>query len=33
MRLFLAAVLLMTMSLFSPARGEERIALVVANPV
>jgi hypothetical protein len=33
MRLFLAAVLLMTMVLFSAARGEERIALVVANPV
>ncbi|UVK36813.1 caspase family protein [Mesorhizobium sp. AR10] len=28
----LAAVLLMTMALFSAARGEERIALVVANP-
>ena len=28
----LAAVLLMTMVLFSAARGEERIALVVANP-
>ncbi|MER8720798.1 MULTISPECIES: caspase family protein [unclassified Mesorhizobium] len=32
MRLFLAVVLLMTMALFSAARGEERIALVVANP-
>ncbi|QND64947.1 CHAT domain-containing protein [Mesorhizobium loti] len=32
MRLFLAAALLMTMALFSAARGEERIALVVANP-
>ncbi|UVK45148.1 caspase family protein [Mesorhizobium sp. AR07] len=32
MRLFLAAVLLMTMTFFSAARGEERIALVVANP-
>lgn len=32
MRLFLAAVLLMTMALFSVARGEERFALVVANP-
>ncbi|WP_143748920.1 caspase family protein [Mesorhizobium sophorae] len=32
MRLFLAAVLLMTMALFSAARGEERIALVVASP-
>jgi hypothetical protein len=33
MRLFLAAALLMTMALFSAARGEERLALVVANPV
>ncbi len=32
MRLFLAVVLLMSMALFSAARGEERIALVVANP-
>ena len=32
MRLFLAAVLLMTTALFSVARGEERFALVVANP-
>ena len=32
MRLFLAVVLLMTMAFFSAARGEERIALVVANP-
>jgi hypothetical protein len=32
MRLLPAAVLLMTMALFSVARGEERIALVVANP-
>ncbi|MCZ8545403.1 caspase family protein [Mesorhizobium qingshengii] len=32
MRLFLAAVLLMTMALLSVARGEERFALVVANP-
>jgi uncharacterized caspase-like protein len=32
MRLFLAAALLMTMALFSAARGEERLALVVANP-
>jgi hypothetical protein len=32
MRLLVAAVLLMTMALFSAARGEERLALVVANP-
>ncbi|MBB6407387.1 hypothetical protein HNQ71_000031 [Mesorhizobium sangaii] len=32
MRLFVAAVLLMTMALFSAVRGEERIALAVANP-
>ncbi|MBA1144947.1 caspase family protein [Mesorhizobium neociceri] len=32
MRLFLAVVVLMSMALFSAARGEERIALVVANP-
>lgn len=32
MRLLLAAALLATMALFSAARGEERIALVVASP-
>ena len=32
MRLLLAAVLLLTIALSSAARGEERIALVVANP-
>ncbi|MDX8537399.1 hypothetical protein EN858_18560 [Mesorhizobium sp. M4B.F.Ca.ET.215.01.1.1] len=32
MRLFWAIVLLMTRGLFSAARGEERIALVVAGP-
>ncbi|CAN7767980.1 caspase family protein [Mesorhizobium sp. LjNodule214] len=32
MRLLLAAVLLLTIALSSAARGEERIALVIANP-
>ncbi|MER9407250.1 hypothetical protein NKI36_24775 [Mesorhizobium caraganae] len=32
MRLFVAVVLLVSMALFSAARGEERIALIVANP-
>ncbi|MFC3322963.1 caspase family protein [Mesorhizobium cantuariense] len=32
MRLLLATMLLMTMALFSAARGEERLALVIANP-